>query len=329
MTAKWTGIWKAESGPTPPAGTSWVMEDSQDNVLLVATSGVFKYTIEEGPRKSRPKILGFELPLGKADDPFSKIGPPADQSFATPYSAAIDHQSNRLLIDNEQSLMLLSRSGDELKYTVQKTVKHEPAGPTLVGLTSRLAVVVAKSGHVELRDISSLDAEGRSRPAGDSPPLAVGTSDDGRFIAVLFHNGILWLYDDESHKGRIVERGVTAIAFNGGELLSTDSMRQVRLRDLKTNSTTKVFSPKSDTLRWYYRWVILPVYTVFPKPGELSNVIRTMLGDDSSDSPKDNDGDDLRVAREAPDTSAPVIHGAVFVLIMMAITCIYVERLDL
>lgn len=329
MIAKSSGNWKAQAGPTPPSGATWFMQDGQGNIVLVGPSGVFVYQPTAGEPKPQATLFGIELPLGAGDDPFIRVGPPDDVPYNVPYSAAIDPQTNRLVIDNPQSLMLLTRKEKEAKYTVEKSVKHEPEGATLVGLTKNVVVVVNKSGHVQIRSVSTLQVDHSFRPAGDSQPLSVETSTDGRHVAVLFHNGALWLYDDQSHQGRILDRHTTAAAFDGGTLIYADFLRQVRVRDLTAGNTSKTYSPKLDTLRWYYQWLIQPIYVVFPKPGELSNLVRSLLTEDPPKMPQLENVEDLRVVQDRPDTTAPVVHGAIFVLIMLAITCAYVERLDL
>lgn len=329
LIAKWSGNWTAQTGPTPPGGAAWVLQDGQGNLLLVGPGGVFAY--EPTPGDSRPpaKIFGIELPLAARDDPFVRVGPPDDVAYNIPYSAAIDPQTNRVIIDNPELLMLLARDEKAAKYVVQQSVKHEPEGATLLGLTKNRVVVVNKSGEIQLRGISNLLVEHRLRPAGDSPPLAVETSPDGRYVAVLFHNGRLWLYDDQSAHGSLIDRQITATAFDGTNLIYADSLRQVRVRDVAGNTASKTYSPKLDTLRWYYQWLIQPVYFVFPKPGELSNLVRSLVTEDLPRMPQFDNVEDLREVQETPDTTAPVIHGAIFVLIMLAITCLYVERLDL
>lgn len=329
MIARWSGNWNAQRGPTPPPGAAWLLQDGQANILLVGATGVFAYEPAEGEPRPKPKILGFEIALGAADDPFIRVGPPEDASFSAPYSAAIDPHSNRLLIDNQQSLMLLTRKDQTAGYIVQQAVDHDADGPRLVGLTKNLVVVASKTGQVQFRSLSSLQVENSFRPAGDSPPLSVETSVDGRYVAVLFHNGVLWLYDDQAHQGKVVDRRASAITFDQGNLVYADSLRQVRVRDLQAGNTSKVYSPKLDTLRWYYHWLIQPIYFVFPKPGELNNLIGTLLIEDSPGISPVDGAEDLRDVRDKPNTTGPVVHGAIFVLLMLGITCAYVERLDL
>lgn len=329
MTAKWSGNWTAEAGPMPPTGASWIFQDAQGKIELIGTSGVFAYKPPAGKQGAKTKVLGFEIPLGPADDPFVRLGPPEDTTFSAPYSAAIDPQSGRILIDNEQSLMLMNRNHDGSSYTLFKSVNHDSSGPTLVGLAGSTAVVVSKAGRIQLRNDSSLEVEQTFRPAGNSPPVAVETSADGRHIAVLFQNGRLWLYDNQTRQGKLLDRYASAVAFDRDSVLYSNTSRQVRVRDLKAGETTKVYTPKSETLQWSYRWIIEPIYFVFPKPGELNSLVRSLLIEDLPGIPGMDVVEDLRDPQPTPNSTPPLVHGLIFVLVMLGITCLYVERLDL
>jgi hypothetical protein len=97
---------------------------------------------------------------------------------------------------------------------------------------------------------------------------------------VLFHNGVLWLYDLQSHRGRQVDRDVTAIAFEGEVLVLADSLRLVVYQNAISGEVVRSLSPSLDTLGWYHFWLIHPLYVLFPKPGELGAVVSWLLTDD-------------------------------------------------
>jgi hypothetical protein len=328
VTARWSGSWNPETGPPPPSGTSWIFQDTQADVVLVGAAGVFAYSPSTAPTRPRPKILGIELPLKSSRDPFVRIGPPEAEGFPFLYSAAIAPGSRRLLVDTEQSLTLLKRDG-ESAYVVERRVDHEPEGPTLLGLTDEYAIVVAKTGEVQLRDPSTLKPERGVFPAGDSPPLAVETSESGQFVAVLFHNGVLWLYDVRSRQGSVLDRHATAVALDGNSLAYANSERQVRIQDLNDGKTVGSYSPSLDTMSWYHRWLIHPLYVVFPKPGELGSVVSSLITEDQILMPIGQGVEDLRDDHPVSQNKALILHGAIFIAAMLAITCLYVERIDL
>lgn len=326
LTAKWSGNWVPEEGPGPPTGASWILQDAKDNVLVVSSAGVFLY--EGDGTQKKANFLGFDIPLG-GNNAFKRLGPNEGVPYFPPFAAAIDPASGRLLIENQGSLYLLQRDPKK-GYVVATEVKREGEGETVVGLTGKLAVVADEQGHIELRDAQTLEVQKSFRPAGDTPPSALETSPDGKFIAVLFHDGALWLYDVEAGEGSRIDSDASAIAFDEDKLAFADNKTRVRVRSLSTGETLETYWPASDWWRFSYDWVIQPIYYVFPKPGELNNLLKYLVTDESTSSfqgPQSTG--DLREVRMADNIVMPVVHNLIFICVMLGITCFYVSRLDL
>lgn len=326
-TAKWTGNWVPSTGPNPPTGASWILQDKDDHVLIVSSTGVYLYQPEGAAKKAN--ILGFNIPLG-GDKTFSRLGPDEGLPYTAPFAAALDRASNRLLIENQGTLYLLS-PGEDGKYTIDKQAERDQDGAAVVGLSSKFAVVVDEKGHVDLRDAYSLEVKQTFRPAGNSAPNVIEVSPNGNYIAVLFHDGVLWLYDSASEQGRRIDSDASAVAFQENQILIADAKTRVRIENLGDGQTVATYSPKSDWLRFTYDWVLQPLYFLFPKPGELSNVVEYLLTDESTQSLAAGPASsgDLREVRASMDITTPLIHNAIFICVMLGITCLYVSRLDL
>lgn len=325
-TAKWSGNWIAEDGPNPPTGASWIFKDAKDDVVVVSSAGVFLY--EGKGEQKKAKILGFELPFG-GNDSFKRLGPTEGVPYFPPFAAAIDLSANRLLVENQGSLYLLKREGDQ-QYVVDHQVKREGDGEVAVGLSDKLAVVVDEFGKIELRDGQSLEVQKTFRPAGDTPPTAVEASSDGKYFAVLFHDGVLWLYDVGAGQGSVIDRDASAITFRDEQLIFADNKTRVRVRDIATGEDVETYWPTSDWWRFSYDWIVSPIYYVFPKPGELSNLLKYLVTDESTTSIQGlQTSGDLREIRVADNIVMPIVHNTIFIVVMLGITCFYVSRLDL
>ncbi len=329
VTAKYSGSWVPQTGAAPPSGTSWMFLDADSHLVLVASTGLYAYQPGDGPRGVAPKIFGIELPLKTGKDPFSRVGPPEEVPLGAPYAAAIDRRTNRLLVDTDQSLMLLARGKETPEYQVACQVPHKPEGPTLVGLTGDWAIVATKAGAVELRRTNDLTVQHHFRPAGDSPPRAIETSEDERFVAVLFHSGVLWLFDLQEQRGKQLDTDATAITFDADTLISADSMRRVVFQKPASGEVVRSYDAEPDTVTWYYTWLVHPLYTLFPKPGELGTVVSSLLIDDQAGAPFLQGTEDLRDDYPVSRNSATMFHGAIFIVIVLGIACLYVERVDL
>lgn len=325
MIAKWSGNWAAEDGPTAPTGAAWILQDDKDQVLIVASAGVFSY---EGDGKAKKtKLFGFDIPLTGKND-FKRLGPDKGVPYFPPFSAAIDPASQRLLIANQGTIYLLNH--DEDKYVITNQRKRKTEDPVVLGLTGDRAIVADEEGNVEICDAKSLEVEKTFRPAGDTPAAAIEASPDGKYFAVLFHGGALWLYDNQAGQGTRVDSDASAVAFRQKELLFADNTNRVRSRDLATGATKTLYWPVSNSYRLTYDWVVQPIYYIFPKPGELNNLLKYLVTEESTSSlqgPRSTG--DLRELREADNIVMPVVHNFIFICVMLGITCFYVSRLDL
>jgi hypothetical protein len=73
--------------------------------------------------------------------------------------------------------------------------------------------------------------------------------------------------------------------------------------------------------------VVVPIYTVFPKPGELDNTVQYVLrGEETTDLGIQTE--DVQAKRARLNPWAPVASSFAFMVFVLAISCIYIERQD-
>jgi hypothetical protein len=79
-----------------------------------------------------------------------------------------------------------------------------------------------------------------------------------------------------------------------------------------------------------YRYAVVPIYTVFPKPGELGNLVDYLLTDQKSVplNGRPNNTTDLRAEQVVLDIWQPVASSVAFVGVVLALTCAYIARRD-
>lgn len=326
-TAKWTGNWVAANVPNPPTNSSWIMKDSEENVLVIGSAGVHRY--EGNGEEKKANFLGFDIPLG-GKNAFTRLGPDDGIPYLSPFAAAIDPTSNQILVANQGKLYLL-RPKEDGKYVVQQETEREAKGSVIVGLTPKVAIVATEEGDLEIRDGQTLELLNTIRPTGNLSPAAVETSLDGEKLVVLFHSGDLWRYDTGAGQGRWTDSDASAVAFDKDRILIANAKTHVRIENLETGEIEQAYTPVADSWRLAYDWIIAPIYYVFPKPGELNKLVKYLLTEESNNATfagLESLGD-LREVQSTDDIFQPVIHNAIFIAVMLTITCVYVSRLDL
>ena len=95
--------------------------------------------------------------------------------------------------------------------------------------------------------------------------------------------------------------------------------------DLESGTEVKRFDPKGDWFKFAYRYVLTPVYKVFPKPGELYKVATHLS---STSDTRYNREVDLTRATESKDPWSPLWSGLGFMVAVLALACFTFSRKD-
>jgi hypothetical protein len=195
--------------------------------------------------------------------------------------------------------------------------------------------VLAALSNGELRTFSAekLEPLQTYQPFGSQKPRLAVASPDGRWIAVVFHNRRFWLFDTEADRPlepRVRGRSdISSAAFTPqSTLMLSDRFARVSEYQLGSFQVLNEYTAPADTLELVYRYALMPIYTVFPKPGELGNLVAYLLTEEESVPFDRRTEEDLRSERIVIDVWTPVWSNLAFVSVLLAITCFYIARHD-
>jgi hypothetical protein len=120
---------------------------------------------------------------------------------------------------------------------------------------------------------------------------------------------------------------ISAAAFSSDRLLVSDRVNRVTTYRLNTLQSEDRRAPALTALERVYYYVIVPIYTVFPKPGELSNVVSYLLTEQETVAANTNSAD-LSQRRVKVNVYGPVWSSLAFLVVILTATCLYVRRTD-
>jgi hypothetical protein len=125
----------------------------------------------------------------------------------------------------------------------------------------------------------------------------------------------------------LVDQGdVSAIAFTDTSQLATAShvncVTTYDIGDAKIDTSRR---PPIDGLHWTYWYVVRPIYTVFPKPGKLGDLVTYVLTGKEIVSRGDRGGGPVV---HKLDIWAPVWSNLLFLSVMLAVACFLIQRRD-
>jgi hypothetical protein len=315
--------WARQEGPAAPAGVRQLFLTEQNQLLAVATDGVFRLQVAEGQ------------PLSRKSAKFVFAGPNPRLKLDEDSTAGFDRVTGQVVTYGQGVLSLLAPNA-EGKYELQAERKFEgdPNPAEGLCLVSRGKVLLAlEDGRVLQLAGSDLKTEEEYTAFRYDDPRFMAVSPDGRWCAVLYHGGDVWLYDAEERKPvrpRLTGRGdLSAVGFDAeGRLMLCDQGARVIRYDLKEGREASRAAPAPGLLEYAYHYAVKPLYSIFRKPVELDNVSTWLLTEKDSLAMGGPDEGDLQQARTKLDAWGTIRHSAVFVAVVLGITCFYISRRD-
>ena len=321
--------WNLANGPSLPGGTSTFLVEHDGHVLAVAEDDIFRLRGDPEPAAQEIKIFGVPLPLSTGT--FRPVLADSNLNFDDPLTAAADPQSSKLAVCSSKNVYLFRRQEEDQKFVQigHRELAGERREGSAVAVAGKFVVVAREDGPVWLLSSDDLSVVKSQTLEPYTQPRFAAASPDGKQIGVLFQNRRLWLIDAQTGDARPAavsgQGDISGFAFTKDRLLIATHVNRVIAYDAKTLAFQERFSPELTRFDIVYDYVILPFYTLFPKPGELDNTVHYILT-----GKRTTDGGVFRgqvaQAREDLHPWRPVKNGLAFIAIVLLIACIYIER---
>ncbi len=320
--------WRRTEGVTLPGGAADLFVTAKGEVLVAGPTGVFRLQGDVAAKQQDINFFGFHVPLPELRGGFVPAG---SQTRLRPLqSSACDAASGAMLLfDGTQ--MVLCQVDDSGKYDVAGEVKLDRRASGRVALGGGRAYLALGGGEVrrygpKLEVLKPVDS------GINSVPISAAVSPDGRYLAVVFKNARLWLYDTRDDAPvPLSVRGqgdVSAATFAGDKLLVADRLTRVSEYDLAERKLTKGWQPPMSTLEKIYRYGLYPLYKIFPKPGELNDTVSYVLTAEDTKIAGPRFDDRRQNVPTKVDIWGPVWSNLAFLAVVLAISCWHVSRKD-
>jgi hypothetical protein len=333
--------WRRIESAVTPSGPQTLLIDPHGRIVVVSLTGVFRFEGNAMHEHRAFKVLGLDLAPHDSSDRFLRMSVSPEQKWQRPFAAAMNRVDGALAVFSHGTLIVLTPGAGD-KYTVKRQLDLETDKGAAIGFAGSRIVVALADGSVRAFAVpgggagSSLDEQVLLKPHGPLKPRSVVASPDGRTLAVLHDDNRAWLYDLEHGvpiSGRIGGQGdISALAFSpANQLLVADGFGRVTSYQTEPFQVSDTFKPPAEMLEILYRYVVMPLYTVFPKPGELDGLVTYLVvGDpvnlfEQSRMPRDQ----VNLERRGPiDIWGPIWSNLAFLAVMLTITCVYISRRD-
>lgn len=321
-------------GPASPANALLLLNEPDGQTLLATSQGLYRLQGDLGAEPGEVKFMGYKIPFTTRGGPLREAGPTPAPIWDSPFSATFAPDG---------TLFTFSR-GRLQRFTKDKDGKYEP-GPSekFDSKSERRAWIAAtkstlffsfRDGKLQLRDPQTLEVQSTIEPAPGQCPRVLAASPDGKQLAIIMENRKLWLLADgekEPTLARVRGQGdLSAVHFTAKHnLLAVDRFQRVTEYDPSTWERKEAWAPKLDVQTMIYLYVLNPIYTICPKPGELYRTVTYLLNEQTDDKQVAEDPDSERNEFEPSRNTnpwRPVYSSFAFMCVMLAIGCIYMER---
>lgn len=324
--ADWAQI-EAINAPRDPKA---LFADGDGGLLAVAPTGIWRF---KGDLRSQGKqeVRAFGVPLLSADK-----GPKFELvsegvAFDANLAAALSSDGKRLAVYEPGRVYSFGTNADG-RWTEVANRELESNEPGVVGLGGETIVLAAADGNIVQLDAATLETVAEFQPLGRNMPRSVEASPDGHWFAVVFHHRHAVLLDARAavlDKRPVPSQGdISAAKFVAGDRLAlADHFNRVIEYDLHDLTEVRRFQPSPSMFESIYWNVLGPIYTVFPKPGELQNLVVYLLTEEEAIVVGPN-AQDPRAQRVKVNIYGPVWSNLGFLAAVLAISCLYVQRRD-
>jgi hypothetical protein len=324
--------WRAVSGAGASMGARALLSEPDGSILVVSSLGLYRL-VGDPRRSARPlELFGFSIPL-PAPDPFQSVGPDPGVLLSRAAKAAINQDTGELAIYSRSRITLLNPTSEgRYEIRLEKRLAEEELGDVALGFGGDTLLVGLDDGRIIAYQADTLEPRLETKLEGKNQPRFISAAPGGEHFAIVFHHGRLWGYDRQEEQmfrppvGR--GRAVSCCVFPASDRVRVvDGLRRVTTYSLPDWRVVQRHAPPMPVIERVYRYALVPLYTVFPKPRELDATIQYILtGKETIASA--GGAANLQTAQKQIDPWRPVYSSLAFMVVMLALGCVYLHRQD-
>jgi hypothetical protein len=326
-------------GSITPEPVFGIYRTRDNKLVLPGTRSV--HMLKEDPNEIRNAraflrdMLGGLMP-GSNSQGFEMVSTALKPALRPDAAVAWNPADESIVCRDRDQLLLLTRTA-EGKWSEATRRQLDRKKPALVAAGGSLVLMAEADGRIEILNAATLEVTTTgSIPAGDKPKRAE-VAPDGSRAAVLTHAGVLVMFhagDSRFYTLNVnTARTISGIRFPDSTRMAIGAGRSLLIVDPDTGKTLKSWQGQIQWPVHLYDYVVRPLHTIFPRPGDLDNTVRYLVTGESSVAVEEAEG----AAGDEEDLSAPRIvfnpyasfgTNSAFLAVMLFLGCLYIARSD-
>jgi hypothetical protein len=227
--------------------------------------------------------------------------------------------------------VLRKGADDRYELRLEKKLGGDYRGAVVLAFGGDTLLLGREDGEIAAYDAQTLQARRQFSVEGKNQPRFVAAAPGGKHFAAVFHHGTLWVYGrdaNEMTRPRISgQRDISCCMWAApGRMLVADRGTRVTEYELATWRPARRYAPPFTVMETIYYYGLSPLYTVFPKPGELDKTVQYILsGKETAEAERRGD---LSTAQKQLHPWRPVWSSLAFMVVVLTLGCIYLQRQD-
>ncbi|MEP3479305.1 MAG: ABC transporter permease [Fuerstiella sp.] len=331
--------WDRTSLGRIPSITTVMLQSTDGLFLLLSQDQILRF--DDRPERQEDSLSKgglLNLFLGQKANGFQPVHPKEYTKLAQNFTACLVPDSHALLTYSAGNLSRFEMVEDNYQQTQNVTV--ESSLVATVAATDQIGILFFRDGKVSTFDPITLEMKDSRTEYSGVVPKRSEVSPDSNYIAVLTHDETILIFDVQTEKfmeWQPSENGTcSAMTFNSeGHLLLSDGRLAVHQYDLSTKKRLTSWAQQETRVYAFYDYVVNPLWKLLPRPGQLDRFAKWTLDGDQEVLAGEGDGpprppqpDNLLQDRDRFSPSQVIIKNGLFIAVLLALGCFYVQRND-
>jgi ABC-type transport system involved in multi-copper enzyme maturation permease subunit len=324
-----------------PDFASTILVSKAGDIIVPCQEGVYQFVGQSDKERQQGDFISNMTAglFGNNSKAFRNLLPDGFPALSGEFAAAMDYASSDLVVHGSGELIRLAKADDgTYQEQARRSLDDDSSAALAVGGTH--CVLATASGQIMLVDRETLTTKYEMALPEGVVPRVCAADRNGDTLAVLTHDETILLFDGNTAtplEWTPPENGVcTAIAFApDGELLVSDGRLAVRQYNLSTRQAVMEWSQATTWVYQFYDYLIVPAWTVLPKPRELDQFVpyvmtgkSTILDNEQDGPPGGVNRESLQQDRSVFDARRVLRDNFAFIFVMLALGCFYISRRD-
>lgn len=334
-----TGFWATENGPDIPQQISNMLKVG-DSVIAVCRTGLYRLDLDQAKKseatnriaeaaKGLQGMFGIKTEAGDRNGPF-KLVSPSDFLITDNVTVGATRSNDGVIAYNSGRVTLLAFEDKKFRVLAETKLEGEGTEPAIVASNDQFCLVARMDLPIEILDREMKSVASITLGKDQTIKQWYWVPGQENSLTIVTQQGKLLSLNCETQAltpvATPVSGKITCMNWKDAKQAYLGvAPNRVLLVNMEDKSVVNDYSPQLRRFEHVYNWVINPIFKVNPKPAAMDDAMaylltgKTTFDENLVTTKLDSSKRELSIWQ-------PIFSNLAFVVVMLAICCIYVAR---